>query len=370
MFERTSGSPANEGAEAISLENKEGSDEAIFYARSFFPYEFVEIYLCCFHETKGHLILFAIPSELKNNKSIIRLLQRHPVWWLDVNEFKESVDHIDMEFGGKVYSATKFTAKSLRKKERAGTSESEEVFVLIVGTPAAIAKPLGEELLKTLREKIQEKMHEKLYVLILAEEASSKPIKSEKDKEMIEEGKRVTSMLEEICASAIPEIARKIVESLQFDTEKQKSLVYFILSQIYKERKPVRSVTLSEATTRHNQVELMRESPVELESIELIEHGKKLKITVKNSSEKGLENIRITISHIQDFFETYSWSTNVELWFPLESLVFVFPRVDNNGEYMVKVENATRNLLLRRISVKELLKKEKSEVEKKVEDIY
>ncbi|MEM1885513.1 MAG: hypothetical protein QXZ24_07900, partial [Candidatus Jordarchaeales archaeon] len=294
---------------------------------------------------------------------------RHPVWWLDANEFKENVDHIDMEFGGKVYSATKFTAKSLRKKERAGTIESEEVFVLIVSTPAAVAKPLGEELLKVLKEKIQEKMHESLYILILAEEANFKPIKSEKDREIIEEGKRVTAMLEEICASAIPEISRKIVESLQFDAEKQKSLVYFILSQIYKEQKPVRSVTLSEATTKQNQVELVRENPVELESIELIDHGKKLKITIKNSSEKGLENIRITISHIQDFFETYSWSTNVELWFPLESLVFVFPRVDNNGEYIVKVENATRNLLLKRISVKELLKKGKGEVER-IEDIY
>ncbi|MEM2046271.1 MAG: hypothetical protein QXZ14_04990 [Candidatus Jordarchaeales archaeon] len=331
--------------------------------------EFIEIYLCCFHEAKGHLILFTIPHELKGNKSVIRLLQRHPVWWLGVNEFKGNVDHVDMEFGGKVYSGTKFTARSSRKKERAGIDEeAEEVFVLIVSAPTSIAKPLGEELLRALREKIQKQFYDNLYLLILAEEAKIKPVKSEGDKSLIEESKHIVSMLEDICVSVIPEVSRKVIDSLQFDAEKQKSLVYFLLSHLYGEQTPIRSVTLSEKSPlKTRQVELMRESPVELEGIELMEQGKKLKIMVKNSSEKGLEDIKITISHIQDIFETYSWSTNVELWFPLESLVFVFPRVDNDGEYIIKVENSMGNLLLKRISVKELTK-EKEEESK--EDIY
>ncbi len=338
-------------------------------SKALFPSEFIEIYLCCFHEAKGHLILFTIPQKLKGDKSVIRLLQRHPVWWLDVNEFKGSVDHVDMEFGGKVYSGTKFTTKSSRKKERAGVEESaEEVFVLIISTPTSIAKPLGEELLRLLREKIQKQLYENLYLLILVEEANLKPVKGEEDKKLIEEGKRITSMLEDICISAIPEISRRVIESLQFDAEKQKSLVYFLLSHLYGEQAPIRKVTLSEKEPpKIRQVDLMRENPVGLEGVELMEQGKKLKIMVKNSSEKALENIKITISHIQDIFETYSWSTNVELWFPLESLVFIFPRVDNNGEYIIKVEDSTRNLLIKRISVKELMKKEEAEEEK---DIY
>ncbi|MBS7287197.1 MAG: hypothetical protein KIH01_00185 [Candidatus Freyarchaeota archaeon] len=367
MVEHPSRHPTNEIAKSSLLE-KEVEDGGIATSpRAPLLSEFIEVYLCCFHEAKGHLILFTLPSELKNNKSIIRLLQRHPVWWLGVNEFKGNVDHVDMEFGGKVYSGTKFTAKSSRKKERAGIDEeTEEVFVIIVSTPTSIAKPLGEELLRVLREKIQKQLYDNLYLLILAEEANLKPVKSESDREFIEEGKRIASLLENICVLAIPEVSRRVVESLQFDAEKQKSLVYFLLSHLYGGQTPVRNVALSEKIPlKDRQVELVRESPVDLEDIELMEQGKKLKITVKNSSEKGLENIKITISHIQDIFETYSWSTNVELWFPLESLVFVFPRVDNDGEYIIKVEDSTGNLLLKKISVKELKKEGKPE-----EDIY
>ncbi|MHA1607763.1 MAG: hypothetical protein ACTSWP_09550 [Candidatus Freyarchaeota archaeon] len=357
------------GFKPFFAEKKDGAIEAVTDTRASFFSEFIEIYLCCFHEIKGHLVLFTIPSHLKNDKNILRILQRHPVWWLAVDEFKEEVDHVDLEFGGKVYSATKFAAKSARRKQRAGmTEETEEVFVLIVSTPVSIAKPLGEELLRILRRKIQESLSDQLYILIMREEIAVKPVKSEEDRKIIEESSKIETTLEDICESAIPEVSQRVIEALQYDAEKQRSLVYFLLSHLYSGQAPIRSIPLSEKSIiEARPVELTHESPVELEGVELVEQGKKLKITVKNTSEKGLENIKITISHIQDIFETYSWSTNVELWFPLESLVFVFPRVDNNGEYIIKVEDVAEKLLVKKISVKELISKEEEKLE---EDIY
>ncbi len=112
----------------------------------------IGIFLCYFHEAKGHLTLFTCPESLKNDVETLRIIQKHPVWWLGAEDFKEEgLNRVDLEFGGKVYAATKFKAKSAREKQRAGMSaETEEVFVLVVSVPVGLAKPLGDKLLSVL----------------------------------------------------------------------------------------------------------------------------------------------------------------------------------------------------------------------------
>jgi hypothetical protein len=318
----------------------------------------VGIYLCYFHEAKGHLALFTCPENLKNDVETLRIIQKHPVWWLGAEDFKEEgLNRVDLEFGGKVYAATKFKAKSAREKQRAGMSpETEEVFVLIISVPVGIAKPLGDMLLSVLLKKIKESVLDKLYVLIEKDLVSSKPIKNDEDNKIIKDGEEVEKCLSNLCDISVPVISSELMNALQSDVEKQRNLVYFLLNSMYGVTGPqARSVPLSgKSAIETRAVEPIPESPVELVGVEFVDNKKKLKITVKNNSEKGLDNIKISIAHIEEFFETYSWDTMVEVWFPYEELVFQYPRVDNDGEYILKIEDRTQKLLVKRISIKEM----------------
>jgi hypothetical protein len=318
----------------------------------------IGIYLCYFHEARGHLTLFTCPETLRNDVETIRLIQKHPVWWLGIEDFKEEgLSRVDLEFGGKVYAATKFKAKSTREKQRAGMSpETEEVFVLIVSVPVGIAKPLGDMLLGILLKKIKESLLDKLYILIEKDQACCKPIKNDEDHKIIKDGEEIEKVLSNICEISTPIVSAELMDALQSDVEKQRNLVYFLLSNMYGVTRPqARAVPLSgKSAIETRAIEHLPESPIELLGVEFTDNKKKLKITVKNNSEKSLDNIRISIAHIEEFFETYSWDTNVEIWFPYEELVFQYPRVDNNGEYILKIENRIEKLLVKRISIKEI----------------
>lgn len=334
----------------LKLKKKEQHHENVFEG-------LIGIYLCYFHEARGHLTLFTCPESLKKDVETLRLIQKHPVWWLGVEDFKGGVSRVDLEFGGRVYAATKFKAKSAREKQRAGMSpETEEVFVLIVSVPVGIAKPLGDMLLSVLLKKIKESILDKLYILIEKDQACCKPIKSDEDQKVIKDGEEIEKVLSNICESSTPIVSAELMEALQNDVEKQRNLVYFLLSNIYGVTRPqARTVPLSEKSMIETRaVEHIPESPIELVGVEFIDDKKKLKITVKNNSEKSLDNIRISIAHVEEFFETYSWETNVEIWFPYEELVFQYPRVDKDGEYILKIESRTEKLLVKRISIKEI----------------
>nr|MDO8079603.1 hypothetical protein [Candidatus Freyarchaeota archaeon] len=318
----------------------------------------IGIYLCYFHEARGHLALFTCPENLKNDVETLRVIQKHPVWWLGAEDFKEEgLNRVDLEFGGKVYAATKFKAKSAREKQRAGMSpETEEVFVLIVSVPVGIAKPLGDMLLSVLLQKIKKSVQDKLYVLIEKDLACCKPIKNDEDHKIIKDGEEVENTLSKICEISTPIVSAELMDALQSDVEKQRNLVYFLLSSMYGVTGPqARAVPLSgKSAIETRAIEHIPESPVELVGVEFTDSKKKLKITVKNKSEKSLDNIKISIAHIEEFFETYSWDTMVEIWFPYEELVFQYPRVDNDGEYILKIEDRTEKLLVKRISIKEM----------------
>ncbi|MFB0562612.1 MAG: hypothetical protein ACETWM_15510 [Candidatus Lokiarchaeia archaeon] len=317
----------------------------------------IGIYLCYFHEARGHLALFTCPESLKDEVETLRIIQKHPVWWLGAEDFTEELNRVDLEFGGKVYAATKFKAKSAREKQRAGmSSETEEVFVLIVSVPVGLAKPLGDKLLSVILQKIRESVQDKLYILIKKDQACCKPIRTDDDHKIIKDGEEIENGLTNICEISIPIITSELMNALQSDVEKQRNLVYFLLSGMYGVTGPqTRSVPLSgKSAIETRAVETIPESPIELVGVEFTDNKNKLKITVKNNSEKSIEAIKISIAHIEEFFETYSWDTMVEIWFPYEELVFQYPRVDNDGEYILKIEDRTEKLLVKKISIKEM----------------
>ena len=317
-----------------------------------------EIFLAYFNEELGHVPLFTYPAHLKDDKDECRIISIHSIWWLDT-ETQKDLEHVDLEYSGRNYLATKFRAKSFREKSRSGLkTETPETFVLITSVPITLT-PFGTSMLSTIFQQIQE-IKDDLYILIEKELASVKPLKSQQDKENIKKGAGIEAKLLQICEESIPDITTDVLETLiNVDNVDQQNLAYLLLDDLHDLHfiEPATrefDVTQSEAkieepTARESEVFKRK---IELKNISLMDDDRKLKITIKNISDRDLSNITIRITHIQEFFETASWHTTIDTWYSDEELIFQYPRIfgENNDEYMLRIEDQTGKLLVKKIS--------------------
>ena len=333
-----------------------------------------EIFLAYFNEELGHLPLFTYPPYLKTDKDECRTISIHSIWWLNTDSQKD-LAHIDLEYSGRNYLATKFTGKSFREKARSGlTVETPETFVLISSVPVNLTH-LGTNMLKILYEKIQE-VKDELYLLIEKEIACTKVIKKPQDKEIIKKGIEVEGKLLKICEDSIPEVTPDVLNALtNVENVDQENLAFLLLEDLHllESTKREREFDASESLTRERESESVaqpsaRESAVfkrkiEIKNISLMDGDKKLKITVENISGQNLINITIRITHIQEFFEAAAWQTTIDTWFTDEELIFQYPRIigENNDEYMLRIEDNTGKLLAKKITFHNFKPKEDSE---------
>ncbi|MBA7605491.1 hypothetical protein ES703_12624 [subsurface metagenome] len=80
----------------------------------------------------------------------MRPINYHPIWFLETEE----LDHIDLEYKGYAFFGKKFSAKSKRKKRRAGLEEeTPETIVVVVSLPIEL-EIFGDDLIRKLTDEI------------------------------------------------------------------------------------------------------------------------------------------------------------------------------------------------------------------------
>ncbi|MFX0133251.1 MAG: CBS domain-containing protein [Candidatus Hodarchaeota archaeon] len=323
-----------------------------------------EISLCYFDEARGHLILYTYPEYLKKDKDQERIIKIHSIWFLDT-ESQEDLDHVDLEYGDRIYLAMKFAGESYRKKRRSGMDEkTPETYVLILSLPKDYSF-LGADLLVSLYSKIKA-LADKLYILIQKENALYKVVKSERDRTIIEEGKAIEKELHNISKTLLPKVSPDAMNSLaSATTKKNEKLAYLLFHDISRSSVPStpRQFEISKIDETDDKTEYFKKIAM-FTKIELIENRKKIKIVVKNVSLKDLYNISIEISQVQEFFETSHWETNIDTWFAGEELVFQYPINDLNNHYIFEITSTDRKILVKEIHPKDLIPKEESVFEK------
>lgn len=286
---------------------------------------FYEVFLCYFDETRGHLPLFTYPSDLKTDEDRLKIIKIHSIWFLDTKH--EDLQHVDLEFGDKIYLAIKFTGKSWREKTRAGLTETTpETFVLMLAIPTDLSF-IGADLLISLMSKVGD-MADQLYILVKKEISDYKLIKSPKDETIIEEGKVIERELYKICKNLVPPVLldSDVLNALARDEiRKTEKLAYLFYSELA--NKKLEGPREFEIPTPN--VEVATEKGffgkrVKISSLQMIDNNQKLRVAVQNIS-NDLHDVQVQIFEIKGFFETSSWQTEIETWFAGEELVFHYP---------------------------------------------
>lgn len=330
--------------------------------RKKFLEELCVVYVLYFDEALGHMPLIIYPIEgdrLKDNKKFMRPIKYHPIWFLDVEE-QSALDHIDLDFKNFIFFGKKFLMKSERKKKRMGLQEdTPEVVVVIVSLPKEIDM-FGDDLIREMTEGIQKKFEDKLYKIIESENAKKQIIKTEKLKEIINEGIQIKDNLYNLIEKVSNDYFSKVIKTVDGSSiRQQKAISYLSLKGIN-----ISSIGRGDASFSgvklfdKNEISMdyTFKKPFEILNIDVVEDSNEIEIIIQNKTQEEKKNLFIKITHVKDFFEKELLTQDIDSWFPEEELLFIFPIMPKIDEYLFFIIDKSNNekILSKRIFVNQI----------------
>ena len=317
------------------------------------------VYIMYFDEKKGQIPLLMYPDDrFRSNKKYMRPINYHPIWFLETEE----LDHIDLEYKGYAFFGKKFSAKSERKKRRAGfEEETPETIVVVVSLPIEL-EIFGDNLIRKLTDEIRNKFENEFYEVIESEIARETVIKTPKIQEYIKKGKKIKFFMRELIDKTVKEyfsnVIQKKAESPSLKT--QRAISYFALKGFdpssLKRGDEFSTIELFDPNKQTDN-DLTINQPLSITTINLVENSQEIEITVQNNTNKELKDIAITITHVKEFFEKEVMTQEIDFWFPQEELLFVSPIVPYIDEYLVSINQregseSIQKILTQRIDLK------------------
>lgn len=116
-----------------------------------------------------------------------------------------------------------------------------------------------------------------------------------------------------------------------------------------------------ESVSKEDIIKAASRKLVKLERIDLDDQT--ITFILINTSGETLDDIKIHIASVQEFFEVASWETIVNIWYPFEQLEFQYPRTENDSEYLIQVKDSKGLIMSRASTIKKLLEKNESKTE-------
>lgn len=321
--------------------------------------ELCVVYVMYFDEARGHVPLLIYPDDrYKDNKKYMRPIKYHSIWFLPVEE-QEALDHVDLEYKGFIFFGKKFLTKSKRKKRRAGLQEeTPETIVIIVSLQNDI-EIFGDDLIRELTLKIRENFDDTLFQIIESEIAKEEIIKTAKIKKIIENGSKVHDKLRDLIAKIITDYFSDVVKQTDIKSiNQQKAISYLALkgidvTQIFGPSgiQGFSNIKIFDPTKKNEEFNFKNQ--FKIMQINVIEDSQELEIMVKNNTEKEINNAKVNITHVKDYFEKEILNQEIDLWFPEEELLFISPIIPHINEYLFFIKNKENkeNLLSKRIDL-------------------
>ncbi|MHA1489519.1 MAG: hypothetical protein ACTSRI_07680, partial [Promethearchaeota archaeon] len=289
-----------------------------------------DIFICYYDEAQGHVPLLICPNEtIKDDSEKMKPIYYHSIWFLDKSEITAS-DHIDLEYGDKIYIARKIYTTSKRKKQRAGLEdETPETIVIIIVLPIDVGEIFGGELLNKLTVNIQKKFEQSLYKIIECEIAKKGISKTAITNKIIEEGTKIKEKLREEIKNTCKEYFSSVIKQADANSIKKQKAISFlslkgidithIVSNDHKEMfSNIRLFNLTKKSTHAFSIK----TPFKILDVSINKDNNELEIVVKNNKDKEIHDIYIRITHVKDFFEKDILTVKIEHWCSQEDILF------------------------------------------------
>jgi hypothetical protein len=322
--------------------------------------ELAIIYVLYFDEAQGHIPILIFPVETyKNDKTFMRPIKYHPIWFLSSDE-SDALDHIDLEFKGYTFFGKKFLTQSRREKRRSGLEENTpETIVVIVSLPNNI-EIFGDELIRILTKEIKNNFDANLFEIIDSEILKEEVIKSPKIKKRIQNGERIKKQLRNTIEKTTNTFFSNVIRnSGPTSIQMQKAIAHLAFKGIddaHIDTKNYKgsfsSIQLFEPNKK-GEVNFVNKNPFIILKIEIMEDSQELEILVQNNSLQEVKGLIVRINHLKEYFEKENMIETIDIWFPQEELVFMSPIIPHIDEYLFFIidEVNDEKLLSKRIDL-------------------
>ncbi len=322
------------------------------------PFEgLYEVYLLFFDESKGNFPLFIYPDEsIKNNREKMRPINIHTIWWMDMKD-QAVMDHVDLEYGDKMYIARKFLTLSKRKINGAQVDNySPETIIIMLALPNDLYI-FGSALLNQLTINIIKNFEGKLYHVIESEIAKEKIIKTPEIKKIIDKGDIIKERMKDIVLVTCKHYFSSVIKKNNIKSIKQqKALSYLSLKGIDfsylangMDNEEFSNVRLFDIKMK-SEGDLLLRTPLAISNVKINDGSNELEIIVRNKTEKELNNVFVKITQLKEFFEREIMDHIIDKWFPKEELLFISPILPNINDYNLFIRDDNTHLLSKKIN--------------------
>jgi hypothetical protein len=322
------------------------------------PFEgLYEVYLLLFDETKGKIPLFIYPDEtIKNYAEKMRPINIHTIWWMDMKD-QAVMDHVDLEYGDKMYIARKFLTLSKRKIKGVQVDNySPETIIIILALPNDLYI-FGGALLNQLTINIIKNFEGKLYHVIESEIAKEEIIKTLEIKKIIDKGDIIKERIKDIILVTCKHYFSSVIKRSNIKSiEQQKALSYLSLKRIdvsYMangvDNEEFSNVRLFDIKMKPED-DLILRTPLAISNVKINDGSNELEIIVRNRTEKELNNVLVKITQLKEFFEREIMDHIIDKWFPKEELLFISPILPNINDYNLFIKDDDNHLLSKKIN--------------------
>ena len=296
-----------------------------------------------YDEKRGHVLLFAHPSNLKDSESEKQILQIHPAWWHQEQFLKsEKFSTIDLELNEVIYSATLFVCDTRRVKQREGMDAAkwqQERFILIVKAPSEVSF-IAQEILQEFHNRINDQFSDKLCKLV---ETNLDDIVHP---DIANEALAIEKQLSKVCSYLIPKIPiSELKPLLAFPQEGQPQAIQKPVKKKLRFAIPTskdsRNITIN--GTGEKQQKSIKILPIE-------RVGDTVKLAIKNISGFSLTDITIRIYESQGFFGEDKIIEKLAVWNHEKVVNIEFRGKNERGIlYLLKIEDEHETIRIKRI---------------------
>ena len=303
-----------------------------------------EIYLLYFDEVIGHVFLLTCPETVNTLDTTKRnIIMHHPIWFLDFED-ETTINRIDLEYNGVMYFARKFLVVSERLKKRSGSTKDLHDTIIVIISLSAELDIFGGELLTLLTNSLMSEFNDIFYELIESEIARLEIIKSKAVLEQIEKGEKIKKEIRQVINSVCKRYFSSVIRQTDATSIKlQKAISYLIfkgidIDHIVRESsdKEFSNIRLFDYE-KIRKVELEAKEKFELMSINSMIEEQEFEILIKNIHDKPLNNLRVRITYIQDFFEKEILNERIEQCLPNEELLLIAPIPEKINEFVLTI---------------------------------
>jgi hypothetical protein len=302
-----------------------------------------------YDESQGHVLLYSFPSDLKKNESEKSILAIHPAWWHQEKFIKaDKFSTMDLELNNVVYSATLFTCKAQRVKQRAGMDAekwTQERFILIVKSPAEVSF-IAQEILQEFYFRIKNEIGDHLCYLV--KESLETKNQSYEVLNKSEGTKEVISRLDEICHLLTPKSPLTALKPLLKESKTRSA------KEAETKTKSINSTSKKKMrfTISPKMEPSKKRKPIQknLRIISMRKSENDFEISLKNESSVILRNVAIRIFESRGFFSKDKKIEKINKWSPGELISVIFtPKEDPGILYLLKISDDEEIIKVKRI---------------------